>query len=563
MAGAAEQNTLHSFKRLQLSDQFYCEGAGYGDLNRDGVMDIIAGPYWYAGPSFTDRQEYYKPKAFDINGYSDNFFAFAHDVNKDGWNDIVIVGFPGKETWWFDNPQGKSGHWKRHLILKVTDNESPTFTDITGDGIPDLVCDSGGQIGYAEIPQDDPTKPWTFHPITPNRDYQRFTHGMGVGDVNNDGRQDVMQKEGWWEQPAPDSKAEFWDFHPVKFTDAGGAQMYAFDVDGDGDNDVVTSKAAHSYGLSWFENVAKDGDEIKFEEHGIMGSKPEQNEFGLAFSELHALALTDMDGDGVPDIVTGKRWWSHSEKSPGALDPAVVYWFRTVRDGTKVRFIPYQIDNNSGVGTQVVVGDFNGDKLPDVVIGNKKGTYVLLHSAEQVDKEKWDAAQPKPNAEKPKQTTAKPKAAGNSSAAMVEDGFPATAANGKALNLDFETGDLRNWKRVGTAFGGQPVKGDVVHARRSDSVSGHLGKYWIGTYEGDGDGLQGTLTSVPFKVTYPWATFLVGGGAHELTRVEVVLAENDKIIFQARGVDAEEMRPVAVDLRKHQGKKIYLRIVDQ
>src|SRR5262249_14488199 len=109
----------------------------------------------------------------------------------------------------------------------------------------------------------------------------------------------------------------------------------------------------------------------------------------------------------------------------------------------------------------------------------------------------------------------------------------------------------------------QPVKGDTVHARRADEKSGHAGEYWIGTYEVGGDGLQGTLTSVPFKVTHPWATFLVGGGAHERTRVEVHRADTDEIIFKAHGMDKEEMRPVAVDLRPHAGKEIYLRVVDQ
>ena len=287
---AAEKRLVHTFDKLQISDQFFAEGAAFGDFTHDGVMDIVYGPYWYAGPNYTDRHEYYTPKPFDIAGYSDNFFAFTHDVNHDDWTDIVIIGFPGQEAWWFANPQGKPGNWQRHTILPVVDNESPTFTDLTGDGVPEVVCNSGGKIGYAEIPKDDPTKPWTFKPITANRGYQRFTHGLGIGDVNGDGRPDVLQKEGWFEQPAADSKATEWKFHPVNFSEPGGAQMYAFDVDGDGDNDVVTSKAAHSYGLAWFENTGKEGDEIKFKEHLIMGDKPDQNEFGVAFSQLHAIA---------------------------------------------------------------------------------------------------------------------------------------------------------------------------------------------------------------------------------------------------------------------------------
>ena len=571
----AEELKLHSFRKTQLSDQFFSEGANIGDFNHDGDMDIVSGPYWYAGPKFTERHEYYKPEPHDIKGYSKNFFAFTHDVNGDGWSDIIVLGFPGEESWWFANPQGKPGNWERHTTLKVTDNESPTFTDITGDEKPELVCSTDGQFGYAEIPKDDPTQLWKFHPITPKRGYQRFTHGMGVGDVNKDGRQDLLEKDGWWEQPAADSKDEFWKFHPVKFSDGGGSQMLVFDVDGDGDNDVVTSKAAHGYGLSWFENRGKGdkgGEEIRFKEHQFMGDKPEQNEFGVAFSQLHAVAIADMDHDGVPDIITGKRYWAHAEHDPGALEPAVLYWFRTVRDGKSkngrpVRFIPYQIDMNSGVGTQVVVGDVNGDKWDDIVVGNKKGTFVFTHDVAEVDRRKFDAAQPMPlkapaaAAPAAPATPAAPPAAKQEST-KPEDGIAATAADGRKLNLDFEKGDLSDWSATGTAFKGQPVEGDTVHARLPDAVSGQKGKYWIGTYERNGDGPQGALTSIPFKVTHPFASFLVGGGAGGALRVEVVRADNDEVIFTAGGRAQEEMRTVAVDLKSVQGKDIYLRIID-
>jgi putative membrane-bound dehydrogenase-like protein len=561
---AAEPYVLHTFQRIQLSDQFFCEGASYGDFNQDGIMDVVSGPYWYAGPNFAQRHEYYEAAPFDIAGYSKNFLAFTHDINGDDWQDIVIIGFPGEETWWFQNPQRKPGHWPRHVVLAVTDNESPTFTDITGDGRPDLVCSTAGQFGYAEIPKDDPTKPWTFQAITPNRGYQRYTHGMGVGDVNGDGRQDLLEKDGWWEQPkaaardskvASNSTSNYWAFHKVPFSEGGGAQMLVYDVDGDGDNDVVTSKAAHAYGLAWFENEGADNGELKFREHLIMGEKPEQNDYGVAFSQLHALALADMDGDGVQDVVTGKRFWAHQEHDPGSLEPAVLYWFRTLRDGGKVRFVPYKIDGNSGVGTQVVAGDLNRDDLADIVVGNKKGTFVFRHHSKSVDRETWEAAQPTPLRAPDAQAASKPPTAA--------DGFPAKAADGRTLNLDFENGDLSDWTAEGRAFERQPIDGDTVRPRRSDSVSGHRGNYWIGTYERGGDGPQGTLTSVPFKVTHPYASFLIGGGSGGALRAEIVRRDTGEAVFSASGRAAEEMRTVVADLSALVGQEIFLRINDR
>lgn len=562
-AGAVgdKPHDTHSFDKTQLTDQFYCEGANYGDFNHDGVMDIESGPYWYAGPKFTERFEIYEPKAFDIANYSENFLSFAYDVNKDGWTDVIVVGFPGKEGLWYENPQGKPGRWPRHVAFDVVDNESPWFTDLTGDGKPEFVCNSGGRFGYAEIPGDDPTKPWTWHAITPVRDYQRFTHGMGVGDVNNDGRMDVLEKDGWWEQPAADSKAETWPFHEVKFSEVGGAQMFAYDVDGDGDNDVITSKAAHAYGLSWFENVPEKDGKITFREHLIMGEKPEENEFGVAFSQLHSLDLIDMDGDGVKDIVTGKRYWAHAEHDPGSLDPPVLYWFQTVRPGPDskdkaVHFIPHRIDSNSGVGTQVVAGDLNSDGLPDIVVGNKKGTFVFIQKNEAA-KVSADAA------EKPTADTSVSAKSPTANTGGGEDGFPATTRDGRVLNLDFEKGDLSDWTAEGKAFQGQPIEGDTIHPRRSDSVSGHKGRFWIGTFERMGDDPKGILTSVPFPVTHPYATFLVGGGSGGALGVEVVNADTKEVIFKASGRSQEEMRPAIADLRLVLGKEIYLRVLDR
>ncbi len=413
LAGAEE---LHSFKKIQLSDQFWSEGATFGDLNRDGKNDIISGPWWWEGPDFTKRHEYYpSTAAFQLklgslttvavpgfegtlgskNTYSDNFFAWTHDFNQDGWNDILIIGFPGKDTSWFENPKGKEGHWARHVIFAQTDNESPTFADLTGDGKPELICITKGQYGYAAPEWSDPTRPWQFHSISPNNKYGNFTHGLGLGDLNGDGRLDLLEKNGWWEQPASLAGDPEWKFHK-QFFGTGGSQMHAYDVNGDGLNDVITALAAHGFGLAWYEQF-RDGGEIKFREHIFMNKEPRENKYGVKFSELHAIELVDMDGDGLKDILTGKRFWSHGRTGdPDRNDAAVLYWFKLARGNDKsVDFLPHLIDAASGVGTQVVAGDINGDGLPDIVVGNKKGTYVHLHERRSVSKAEWDKAQPK------------------------------------------------------------------------------------------------------------------------------------------------------------------------
>ena len=389
-----------SFTKQTITNEFVAEGCTVADFDHDGHLDIAAGPYIWYGPDFKRRSNYtpmpehasgmsktpYNP----ATGYSDFFIMHSHDFNGDGWPDLLVYGLPGEPAYLYLNPQGKGGDWARHNIFDIADGESPSLIDMNRDGKPELLVHTsdakktaenkgGGQLGFAEIDWKNPTAKARFHAITAKSPengakYFKYTHGYGAGDVNGDGRLDLLTKDGWFEQPADLSKHEPWVFHPAHFGD-GGAQMYVLDVNGDGRNDVITSYKAHGYGLGWFEQNA-DG---SFTEHKIMGATAAENPQGVVFSQIHAMQIADINGDGLPDIICGKRHWAHGNK--GDAEPnaePVLYWFELKRDGKGgANFIPHLIDNDSGVGTQFWTGDINGDGKIDIVIANKKGVFVF------------------------------------------------------------------------------------------------------------------------------------------------------------------------------------------
>ena len=395
---AADEHVLHSFDRVELTDVYFSEGANAGDIDGDGQVDIVYGPWWFAGPDYKKRRQIYAAKPQNRESYANSFFSWVHDVDGDGRNDVFSVGFPGTPAHVYVNPgpQGLHKIWRKHQVFDWVSNESPHFVDLVGDESPELVCTRDGHFGYATIDPESPLEAWIFHAVSDKITATRFGHGLGVGDINGDGRTDLLHAGGWFEQPQDAGTAKRWRLHPVRFTDSyGGAEMHAYDVDGDGDNDVITSLAAHDFGLAWYEQQAKDG-KITFERHLIMGDRPGRNRYGLVFSELHSVALHDIDGVGLKDIVTGKTFYSHHKKSPLWNAGAVVYWFELVRSKQGVDWVPHRVDGDAGIGRQISIHDLNGDRLPDIVVGGMKGSNVLLHRVESVDEERWRAARPKP-----------------------------------------------------------------------------------------------------------------------------------------------------------------------
>lgn len=384
----AEQSSSR-FKVQRISDFYYSWGSAAADFNRDGNMDIIAGPYIYFGPDFTRSKEIYPAVA---KGPSQEFTSinhqFTYDVNEDGWPDI-ITGW-GSPTVYI-NPKTESRRWESYTPIPATQSETTLFTDIDNDGKPELVYASQTQFRYAK-PQPN-SKTWTEYNVS-EKGYA-LAHGIGTGDINGDGRTDVLSATGWWEQPETLSKDKTWKYHPFAFgryknraTNIGGSVMAVYDVNGDGLNDVVTNLNVHGFGLAWFEQKKDGAGNISFVRHMINDDYSQKSVGDVTFSQGHAATFADIDNDGIMDYIVGKRFFTHLDNmfDPDAYGPPVLYWYRTVRNKNApggAEFVPELIHNRSGVGSQVTAIDLNNDGAIDLLTSNNRGTFIFWNVGAQ------------------------------------------------------------------------------------------------------------------------------------------------------------------------------------
>jgi hypothetical protein len=361
-----------SFEKIVIDKTFRSEGVAVGDINHDGKLDIFAGDVWYAAPDWKMHEIRPVGQYDGATGYSQCFANFAQDVNGDGWVDSIVIGMPGEPCRWYENPKNKPGHWKERIVVDSACNETPIFFDLLNNGrpVPVFAVRPDGIMAWFSIPKDLDGL-WDMYGIAgPNAPgTERYSHGLGAGDINGDGRYDILVKEGWWQAPE-EPRQDNWEFHPANLG-PGCANMLVYDIDGDGASDVITS-SAHGSGIWWFQQARTDKG-VEWKQHDIAPS---------LFSQSHAMILVDINGDGVKDFVVGKRFWAHGPKGDVDPDkPAVIYWFelRRPQKGT-VEFIPHQIDDDSGVGTQFEVVDINADRKLDIVASNKKGVHVFLQN---------------------------------------------------------------------------------------------------------------------------------------------------------------------------------------
>jgi len=359
-------NAQVSFIKHIVINRFIAEGVAVGDVNHDGKKDILTGNYWYEAPSW-------KPHMLHIDTlnpvpeYSTTFLNYSMDVNIDGWIDLIGFDQPGGICVWYENPKNKNVLWKRHIILSTAGIENPAFVDVDKDGRNDIICNdvSAKQVIWLKSPANENDTVWHRFVISSDSTIgtTRYTHGLGWGDVNKDGKNDVIIKSGWWQAPT-DVKQENWKFYSADFGE-DCANMFVFDVDGDGDEDIISS-SAHNYGIWWHEQKKDSAGNTFWQTHVI----------SKLFSQSHALVMTDINGDNRPDLITGKRYRAHNDGDPGAFDLEVLYWFEFI-PGKNPQWIPHLIDDNSGIGLSFVVEDINNDKLPDIVSSNKKDVFFF------------------------------------------------------------------------------------------------------------------------------------------------------------------------------------------
>jgi len=198
---------------------------------------------------------------------------------------------------------------------------------------------------------------------------------------------DIVNAYGWWEQPPAGSNQEPWIYHSQAFsrygrTAPGGSVMAIYDVNGDGLNDVVTVLNAHGYGLAWYEQKRDTAGKISFVEHMIADDSSTKNAGGATFSEPHGSTFADVDGDGIPDFIVGKRFWAHKDSylDPDPYGAPVLYVYRTVRNPKApggAEFVPELIHNQSGAGSDVLAVDLNKDGAMDIVTSTKLGTFIF------------------------------------------------------------------------------------------------------------------------------------------------------------------------------------------
>jgi len=350
------------------------EGCAVADFNRDGKLDVSAGEYWYAGPDFKAKRQLRKLEPFGRD-YMTNCGEHAYDVNGDGFPDIVTGAFMDTKVYWYENPGAATINtavmWKQHVLVdtQLAQNEWTALRDLDGDGKPEYVVNSYGPANAVmayrfgrDAAGTHVLLPWMIQAGAP------FVngHGIGFGDINGDGLEDLLYGNGWYERPKESANTKPWIRHADWTFPHASTPMIVTDLTGDGRNDFIWGHG-HNYGLYWEERKDDNKDGSTNWRHHQIDDKVSQN---------HCLVWEDIDRDGKPDLITGRRVREHSGNDPGDNEPGCVYFYKW--NPTERRFSKHLIaENGPGIGLQIRVADFDGNGWPDIAVAGKSGTHIL------------------------------------------------------------------------------------------------------------------------------------------------------------------------------------------
>jgi hypothetical protein len=355
-------------KRLFVTNY---QAASVADVNRDGKPDIVSGAYWFSGPDF-------EPHAFRANEAAKDAVRsnsdLPYDVDGDRWPDIIVGAWGEEGILWYKNP-GPLGlkvgtPWEKGQLSPTKGKiERTELHDYDGDGIPEIHT-----MSYVKT---EPSEVYRIVKRGPRPVVEKFVlgpqgggHGYAWGDVNGDGREDFLTEIGWYERPAGDPFAGPWKLHPESALPHPSCPFAVLDVNRDGRLDILFGKA-HDYGLWWWEQLPPKADGTTvWKEHTI----------DTSWSQVHVVGLADLDGDGAPELVTGKCVYAHTSGDPGLEDPAVFYYYKW--NAAQSKFVRHTIaaaGEEIGLGRQLTLTDLNGDGRVDIVAPGHWGLYVMIN----------------------------------------------------------------------------------------------------------------------------------------------------------------------------------------